>query len=90
MSSEGPAGTAVSEVELGAVLASLYRQATASSALDIARRTRLSTLVVIPALTRLVDDGLAARRIVDDGSSARRTWSYVLTVQGRRTYQSRM
>ncbi|HEX2576847.1 MAG TPA: hypothetical protein VHK88_10905 [Aquihabitans sp.] len=72
------------------VLASIYRHRGPSTARAIADRTGLSTLVVIPALEDLVAEGLVSRRAWDPDERSRPVWSYQLTPQGRRTYQSQL
>ena len=71
-----------------AVLAAIYRQRSPSTVRTIAKTSRLSTLVIIPVLGTLVDEGLVVRRAVDHGATAKPTWSYQLSAMGRRTYQS--
>ncbi len=57
-------------------------------ALDIARATGLSTLVVVPAIALLMEDRLVSRAVVtQDGEQ---TWGYHLTVEGRRRLRARV
>lgn len=52
-------------------------------ALEVARRTHLSTLVVIPTLTRLAEESLVRRGRVATGSGRHDvTWAYELTGRG--------
>lgn len=54
-------------------------------ALDVSRRTHLSTLVVIPVLTRLTEEMLVSRDRITIGSGRRDvTWAYGLTGRGSR------
>jgi predicted ArsR family transcriptional regulator len=54
-------------------------------ALDVSRRTHLSTLVVIPVLTRLTEEALVSRGRVSTGSGRQDvTWAYELTGRGAR------
>ena len=69
------------------LLSHLRRVRTDACALQLARSTNLSTLVVIPVLQHLVELGLVSRRAVEvDGSSA--TWAYRLTARGLREVRS--
>ncbi|CAN5322263.1 hypothetical protein BH20ACT3_BH20ACT3_05050 [soil metagenome] len=74
----------VANGEMEAVLDLLRRARTGVVALSIARGTGLSTLVVIPVLSRLVDEGLALRRVVTEPDGSHRTWEYQLTARARR------
>ncbi len=54
-------------------------------ALDIAHETHLSTLVVIPVLGELAEEGLAARECHAKRAGDRNpTWAYVVTPRGSR------
>lgn len=54
-------------------------------ALEVSRRTHLSTLVVIPILTRLGDESLVRRDRIRTGSGRTDvTWAYGLTGRGAR------
>ncbi len=58
-------------------------------ALEVARRTHLSTLVVIPVLTRLAEESLVRRGRVATGSGRQDvTWAYELTGRGTQTVAS--
>ncbi|HEU5149441.1 MAG TPA: hypothetical protein VFU19_03025 [Iamia sp.] len=54
-------------------------------ALEVSRRSHLSTLVVIPILTTLAEEALVRRERVTTGSGRRDvTWAYALTGRGNR------
>lgn len=73
------------EVARRNVLACLAQAETPLGALEVARRTHLSTLVVIPVLTALADEALVARDCVTTGSGRMdRTWAYAITGRGAR------
>ncbi len=82
MNTDPITGTQVADSELRAVLAFLRRAPAASTALEIARGTYLSTLVVVPALETLTEQGLAQSQARTIGAA--RAWTFQLTVQGRR------
>ncbi|QYG92238.1 hypothetical protein HC251_07170 [Iamia sp. SCSIO 61187] len=53
--------------------------------LEVARRTHLSSLVVIPVLTKLAEESLVRRECVVTGSGRTdKTWAYTLTGRGGR------
>lgn len=72
---------AVLDAEVSQVVQHLYRQKDPQSALAIARATGLSTLAVIPALERLLNQGAASRQA---SSTAGSRLVYQLTAAGRR------
>lgn len=73
------------EVARRSVLTCLAQAEEPLGALDVAHRTHLSTLVVIPVLTALVEESLATRECVATGSGRQdRTWAYALTGRGTR------
>ncbi|CAN5432303.1 hypothetical protein BH10ACT1_BH10ACT1_22690 [soil metagenome] len=88
MSTEPITSSLSSTKDRVAVLAAIYRQRTPSTVRSIAKSSRLSTLVIIPVLSALVDEELVVRRAVDHGPGSKPTWSYQLSAKGRRTYQS--
>lgn len=58
-------------------------------ALDVARRTHLSSLVVIPVLTKLAEETLVRRGRVSTGSGRQAvTWAYELTGRGAQAVAS--
>jgi hypothetical protein len=63
-----------------AVLRCLGRAVRPLSPIDIARETQLSTLLVVPALGRLLSQGLVGRRPRPGGGG----WEYQVTGRGRR------
>ena len=75
-------GSQVADSELRAVLHFLRRATSASTVLEIARGTHLSTLVVVPALEELTSGGLAQSQARTIGTA--RAWTYQLTARGRR------
>lgn len=53
-------------------------------ALEVAQRTHLSTLVVVPVLTQLLDDLLVERARQGRPGARSATWGYTLTGRGSR------
>jgi len=77
------------EVARRNVLECLARSEGPVGALEISRRTHLSTLVVIPILTRLSDESLVRREPIATGSGRTDvTWAYELTGRGSRAVAS--
>lgn len=73
------------EVARRSVLECLAQADAPLGALEVSRRTHLSTLVVIPVLTGLADESLARRECVTTGSGRQdRTWAYSITGRGAR------
>lgn len=67
------------------VLECLARADAPLGALEVSRRTHLSTLVVVPVLTRLAEESLVRRDSVATGSGRQdRTWAYQITGRGSR------
>ncbi len=78
-------GAAGDEVARRNVLQTLAQADGPLGALEVARRTHLSTLVVIPILTALAEEALVRRDCVTTGSGRQdRTWAYALTGRGSR------
>ncbi len=78
-------GSPVAESELRAVLSFMHRAPAPATALDVAHGTYLSTLVVVPALDKLTEDGLTQRQ--PRHGTGPGAWTYQLTGQGRRALQ---
>lgn len=67
------------------ILECLAREDGSLSPLEVARRSHLSTLVVVPALAGLVDDGLVLRdQRARDAGTGPVAWTYRLTARGGR------
>jgi predicted transcriptional regulator len=70
--------------DLNAVTDFLRPRRNGATVLEIARGTDLSAVVVVPALDRLLADGVVRRRmLVSDGTGPRS--AFVLTSSGRRS-----
>lgn len=66
------------------VIASLRRSAEPLSVLELSSHAGLSTLVVIPELTRMRDEGLVLRSDHPVQVGRTRAWTYHLTARGAR------
>jgi len=69
--------------ELDAVAEFLRPRRSGATVLEITRGTKLSAVVVVPALNQLMADGVVRRRMFDSGGSQPRS-AFVLTSSGRR------
>lgn len=78
-------GAAGDDVARRSVLRCLAQADEPLGALEVSRRTHLSTLVAIPILTALAEEALVRRDSVATGSGRHdTTWAYTLTGRGNR------
>lgn len=85
MGRDGPDDGTGDEVARRTVLECIARAERPLGALEVARRTHLSSLVVIPVLTRLAEESLVQRECVATGSGRTdKTWAYAVTGRGSR------
>jgi predicted transcriptional regulator len=76
-------GSWMSRDELEAVTEFLRSRRGGATVLEITRGTRLSAVVVVPALNQLMSDGIVRRRMFEAEGSGPRS-AFALTSVGRR------
>ena len=76
-------GDWMSSDELSAVTDFLRTRRSGATVLDITSGTKLSAVVVVPALNQLMADGIVRRRMVESNGNGPRS-AFTLTSVGRR------
>lgn len=87
MTSSAP-GESHTEIERNSVRRDLFRAASPTTLLDIAGRTGLSTLVLVPTLEGLIEEREVVREAAGVTPEDRGHWCYRLSAEGRRRYRS--